>query len=180
MAARTFVVDAGGVSRLWKAARAFVVDAGGVTRALQRAFVVDAGGVARQIYQAATYSLPTGASDAGTFGVNTVQAQIQFNSAGTWQQGNDDAPAGQGTGNWVTPTSLAPGAYTIRASVASSDGGTLGGAVDTDLALTSNRLWTLEAPSANAFTTTLTLTLKDGGGNTVATGSATLVADATL
>ena len=161
-----------------KAQRIYVNDASTI-REIQRIYVND-GGTIRQVYINATYSLPTSASDAGQFGIDTIQAQIQLLNNGVWQQGSDQSPAGEGTGNWVTPTSLAPGAYTIRASVTSSDGGTLTGTVDSDLALTSNRTWALTPPSASFFTTVLALTLKDGGGNTVASGSATLTIDATL
>lgn len=77
--------------------------------------------------------------------------------------------------NWITPNALASGSYTIRAHATS---GTLssGDAVDTDLALSANRTFTVTQGSAGTKACTFTATLKDFLGNTVATGSVTLSA----
>jgi hypothetical protein len=82
-------------------------------------------------------------------------------------------------GDWISPKALAPGAYTVRAHV---DSGSLDGAssaVDSDLALSVSRGWGVTQAVAGANTATITVTIKDGGGNSVAVGQIALTATAT-
>lgn len=114
------------------------------------------------------YALPAG----GTGDVSTAIAAVTtlaMNSAGTYSIAGNTSGVLQ-SGNWVTPTAFAPGAYTIRVHQNSGTAVT-GSALDTDLALSSNRTWTLTEAAVGTLTANLTLTLKDGGGNTVKTAT---------
>jgi hypothetical protein len=119
------------------------------------------------------FKLPTiDASDIAASG--TSSASIQVNSNGAYLS----AGATSGTaeaGNWVTPTAAAPGSYTIRCHVNSGATPT-GSAVDTDLACSSNRAWTNARATAGTTTSNVTLTLKDGAGNTVKTATLNITA----
>jgi hypothetical protein len=171
MAARLFVVDSGGTSRQVAAARFFVVDSGGTTRSIQRLFVIDSGGTARQVYQAGVFSVWGGTVTSAAAGAST--ATIAFEAdADIIQTTSGGGPSDVGT-DWVTPTSLAPGSYTIRASTVSGAAPT-GSAVDTDLALSSTRSWSHTQSGAGDTTTVLTITIKDGSGNTLASGDVSL------
>jgi hypothetical protein len=161
MAQRTLVVDSGGTTRQVKADRLFVVDSGGTTRKLKRLFVVDSGGTTRQVYQNATFALPSGTVSA------VAGAQVRLDSDGDYNSIVDGIVSDDG--DWITPTSLAPGAYTIRFHVNSASVA-VSGTVDTDLALSSNRSIAIFDPGAAE----ILMTLKDGDGNTVATGTVTL------
>lgn len=142
-----------------KSDRFFVVDSGGVTRKLKRLFVIDSGGVARQVYQAAVYALPSVSTDS-QLDPNPATAQVVLKPDGTYTS------TGAAGGNWVTPTSLAPGAYTIQAHV--NAGSTpSGSALDTDLALSTQRSWLITQSVPGSKICDLLLTIKDGGGNTV-------------
>jgi hypothetical protein len=171
MVARVVVIDSGGTAR--QVTRLPVVDSGGTTRLIQRLFVVDSGGTSRLVFQAAVFSAGPGGSylDDDPFGVFTSSVNITFNSDGTGlvQSANYGVLA---TWNWVDPTSLAPGSYTARLAVNSGSAPTSGPAVDTDHALSSNRVWGLGAAGSGAGATgNYTVTLKDGDGNVVATAT---------
>lgn len=79
------------------------------------------------------------------------------------------------SGSWVNPNGAAPGGYTVRAHVVSGSSPS-GSALDTDLALTSSRSWTIARTTIGTTTSTLTITIKDAGGVTVASGNITLTA----
>lgn len=72
-------------------------------------------------------------------------------------------------GDWITPKSLASalgGQCTVRAHLDSSSGSGLAGgssALDTDLALTSARNWTVTQSGAGTSSATITLTMKFNG-----------------
>ena len=124
----------------------------------------------------AVFALPTAASDVSA-GVDAV-ASLQFVTNGTFACQGNTLGVTQ-SGNWITPTALAPGAYTIRLHV-NSGVTPVGPAVDTDHALSSNRTWTVTRSTVGTDTSTCTLTLKDGGGVTVATQSFTFTANRTV
>lgn len=109
------------------------------------------------------YALPTGAVDVST-GVSAV-ATLNMLSNGTYSCVGNTLGTTQ-SGNWVTPTSLAPGGYTIRMHV-DSGVAPAGPAMDTDHALTSNRIWSVTRAALGTDSANVTLTLKDGGGVTV-------------
>lgn len=76
---------------------------------------------------------------------------------------------------YVTPASSAP-AYSIRAHV-NSGTAPAGSALDTDLALSSTRSWSLSQGSTGTITCNLTMTLKRiGDGATMATATVVLTA----
>lgn len=157
MAQRTIVIDSGGVARQIKADRFFVVDSGGITRKLQRLFVIDSGGVTRQVYQNAIFALPSVSTDS-QINPNPATAQVVLKTDGTYTS------TGTASGNWITPTSLAPGAYTIRAHV-NSGSTPSGSALDTDLALSTQRSWLITQSGPGSKVCDLLLTIKDGVGN---------------
>jgi len=66
-------------------------------------------------------------------------------------------------GDWITPKTAAPGAYTIRAEVLSGSLAAGSSATDTDLALTSTRSWGVEREGAGTTIATIRLTIKLGG-----------------
>lgn len=105
------------------------------------------------------HSLPTAASDVSA-GVSAV-ATLNMNSAGTFSCVGNTLGTTQ-SGNWVFPTGWAPGSYTIRMHV---DGGVTpaGPAMDTDHALSSNRVWSVTRASVGTDSANVTLTLKNGG-----------------
>ena len=109
----------------------------------------------------------TGISSSGEGG--TITASVQYQSDGDIQISTTDGTSD--VGDWIKPKTLAPGSYTIRAHVNS---GTLAGsssAVDSDLALSSSRAWAVERASTGTTTANVTFTIKDGGGNTLKTGT---------
>lgn len=169
----TYVDDSGGIVR--KIAKIFVADAGGVVRQVKRMFVADSGGITRLVYVLATYALPSGTSAQNDdIGVSFAQTTLTLSLNGAYAVYGANLGTFE-SGNWVTPTSVAPGAYTIRAHRVS--GGTPNGdALDTDLALTTSRSWTVSTVGGTSLTN-LTLTLKDGGGNVVATSNVGIRAD---
>lgn len=119
------------------------------------------------------YNLPSTVSDVST-GVAAV-ATLNMNSNGTFSCIGNTLGTTQ-SGNWVTPTVLAPGTYTIRLHV---DSGTspAGSALDSDLALSSSRSWNLTEAILGTLSSTCTITLKDGGGTTLVTGTVTFTAN---
>jgi hypothetical protein len=131
---------------------------------------VKVSGAWKQFFVNAIYSV------ADTFEITDVfsggaSAQLNFESDGNISS-NTNSFGYAVLDNWVTPTSLAPGAYTIRAHVVSGDTPT--GTLDADLALTSTRTWTISVGVFETKVCVLQMTLKDGGGNTLATGQITL------
>lgn len=118
------------------------------------------------------YALPTAASDVST-GVSAV-ATLNMLSNGTYSCVGTTLGTTQ-SGNWITPTTFAPGGYTIRMH---SDSGVIpvGPAMDTDHALSSNRIWSVTRAAVGTDSATVTLTLKDGGGVTVRSQSFTFTA----
>ena len=172
---RLFVTDSGAVER--QVTKLFAVDSGGTARQIMRLFVIDSGGTARLVFVGATYALPSGDAaqndDVGAGGF--AQTTISFTNTGLYSV--DGANLGTfESGNWITPTSIAPGAYTIRAHV-SSGGVPNGSALDTDVALSTSPGWYVSTVGGTVLSTLL-LTLKDGSGNTVATSTVSIRADA--
>lgn len=117
-----------------------------------------------------TYSVGNGGSlldsDDVTFsGQSSVTITFLSNGGATFTAENFGSIASFA---WITPSGLAPGSYTIRLDVDSGTSPT-GANTGQDLALTSNRSWTWTRNTSGETTANITLTLKDGGGNTVAT-----------
>lgn len=149
---------------------------GGVWKQVAEGFVNVGGGVWKSFYVNAVFALPLGVYDQGAAsGTNHAQGNINFNTNGTFTSTGENVGVAE-SGNWVDPTSLAPGAYTIRAHL---DSGTTpsGSALDTDLALSSARTWTLNQAGEGSVSCVLTFTLKDGGGNVVATAQGGITAE---
>jgi hypothetical protein len=123
----------------------------------------------------ALYSVQAGASLSGTH-IGAYSVGIQFTTGGDINK--VDTVGTTDLDDWVSPKAFAPGAYTIRAHQVSGTA-VSGSALDTDLASSSNREWDLLQVGAGTVSAVLTLTLKDGGGNTLKTGNVTLQATAT-
>jgi len=136
----------------------------GTWRQVQTGWVRVAG-TWRQFFQAAVYNLPVGGSDSGFAG--SAGMSLQFLSNGTFVVQGDNVGVIE-SGNWVTPTSLAPGGYTIQLSLLSGTSPS-GPALATDHALSSNRTWTLSQVGIGSQSMSVLQTLKDGGGVTVMT-----------
>jgi hypothetical protein len=102
---------------------------------------------------------------------STALARIDFESDGDitaiTSVGSVDA------GDWLSPKSAAPGAYQIMAHQNSGDAVT--GSLDTWLALTSTRSWSLEQLVAGAVAANLTISIGIGG---VALSSGTFTLEA--
>ncbi len=121
----------------------------------------------------ALFKLPvTDAVDVAATGTSTATAA--FNSDGTYSCAGATSGVSE-SGNWVTPVLAAPGSFTIRCHVNSGTTPT-GSAVDTDLALTSNRSWISTRSTAGTTTCNVTLTLKNGAGDTLKTTTITISA----
>jgi len=114
------------------------------------------------------YGLPTAVADssAGVAAVGT----LNFTTAGGYSCVGNTLGTTQ-SGNWIVPTTFAPGSYTIRLHLNSGTAPGSGPALDTDLALSSNRTWTWTQAAPGTTSANLTLTLKDGSGNTVLTST---------
>ena len=115
------------------------------------------------------YALPAGGTGDVSSGGTAAVTTIAMNSNGAYSIAGNTLGVLQ-SGNWVTPTVYAPGSYTIRVHQNSGTAVT-GSALDSDLALSSNRSWTLTEAAIGTLTANLTLTLKDGGGNTLKTAT---------
>jgi hypothetical protein len=133
-----------------------------------RTVQVNDNGTLRTIHLA-QFVLPSGIVD-DTQLTGSASASVALNSNGSGTATNQSAF------DWVTPTSIAPGGYTIRAHVASGTN-PIGSALDTDLALSSNRSWTHNQSGVGVKTCVLELTLKDSLGNTVKTSSVNMTAE---
>ena len=165
-----------GVGGAWKEmVNGTAVGVGGVWKNISNMWV-GVGGTWKEWFVAAVYALPTGGIDQGaSSGTNSSSINTTFNTNGTFTTVGENAGTIE-SGNWVTPTSLAPGSYTIRASLAFGTAPS-GDTLDTDHALSSARSWALSQSGVGSKTCELTLTLKDGGGNTVASGTLSLTAE---
>jgi hypothetical protein len=123
----------------------------------------------------AIFSVDAGATLSGTHS-GAYSVGIQFAAGGDINK--VDTVGTTDLGDWIAPKALASGSYTIRAHQVS--GTAVGGsALDSDLALSSAREWDLLKVGAGSVSAVITLTLKDGFGNTLATGNVTLQATAT-
>jgi hypothetical protein len=121
MAARTFVVDASGVSRLTK--RWIVVDSSGTTRILKRAFIIDSGGAARLIFNAFTAELFTFNTPGSTLftipdGASTVEIEAigstTSGSQGFNGNGQQNGGAGAGSGGLTRSLYACAGLQTLN------------------------------------------------------------------
>jgi hypothetical protein len=176
MPARLFVIDSGGTAR--EIAWFPVVDAGGVTREIARLFVIDSGGVARLVLETAVFYVDWQNVTDQTVGIAYSSAEIQYQSDGDIAA-ITTAFGLEARGWWVEPTSLAPGPYTIRASVIAGSAPSAGDALDTDLPLTSTRTWAYISTGSPAVVQgTLQITIKDALGNVLATDDVGLQAEA--
>lgn len=122
------------------------------------------------------FDLPTNSDDISS-GVDAV-ASLQLASDGTFTcQGNTSGVTD--SGNWIEPPGLAPGSYTARLHVNSGSSPT-GASLDADLALSSSRTWLIAQSGVGTKTSNCTITIKDGGGNTVKTGTFDFYAEQTI
>jgi hypothetical protein len=78
-------------------------------------------------------------------------------------------------GDWISPKGLAPNGCTIRCHKNSGTNPS-GDALDSDLALTSTRSWSVSQVGAGSTTANITLTLKDVSGNTLKTSTINITA----
>ena len=114
-------------------------------------------------------------------GADDVSAGVAFAGVGFESDGDIISTISSGSsdaGDWITPKALAPGGYTLRASLSAGDA--LDGsssALDTDIALTGSPNWSITQTGAGSKASTLAMTIKLAGG-TVKTGTVTLSAQA--
>jgi len=92
----------------------------------------------------------------------------------------NDTPLSTGVavdvGDWVNPLALAPGSYYVNFHVVS--GSAASGTFDTDLALSSNRSFSVQKVGSGSAALVVTVTIKLGsGGPTVVSGNVTLTAN---
>jgi hypothetical protein len=92
----------------------------------------------------------------------------------------NDTPLSTGVavdvGDWVAPLVFAPGGYYIRFHVVS--GSAASGTFDTDLALSSNRSFSVQKVGSGSAALVVTVTIKSGsGGATLKSGNVTLTAN---
>ena len=78
-------------------------------------------------------------------------------------------------GDWVTPKASAPGTYEARATLDSGDTPT--GTLNTWLALTSNRAWSLTQSTVGSQQAELTIEIRKGSGSALASATITLYAE---
>ncbi len=100
---------------------------------------------------------------------------ITFESDGDiTASGNSVFPTDRG--DWLSPTSSAPGLYEIRATVVS--GSVSGSSTGTWLALTSNRAWTVTSPGfVGTNTAQLTVEIRNNGGSVLDSTTVNLSAE---
>lgn len=81
--------------------------------------------------------------------------------------------------DWIRPTTAASGTYSVRATQTGSTGiGTRSGTLNTWLALSVDRIWSITRNASGTATWTLTIEISDDGGSTVLdSGTVTLTAD---
>ncbi len=116
----------------------------------------------------------SGASISDTFAA-TCAVGVTFKSDGTVTKGTTSGGTTQlsSTTDWIRPV-ISPGSYTVRAHVASGTS-PAGDSLDTDLALSSDRGWTLTQIASGNKSCSLTITIKLGG-TTVASATYSLSA----
>lgn len=171
---RIIVTDSGAVER--EVSRLFVVDSGGTTRLLSRAFVVDSGGTSRQIWPAVVFTLSgfLGTTTDGASPYNTTNA-IRVGSDGNLYEGDSVDGAALSfaqvntTNNWIRPVTDATN-YFVRYSNVVGTFTSTPGAVNTAIALTSDRTWSLNSTTADITEVTFDLEILDTDGTTVLAG----------
>jgi hypothetical protein len=168
----TMHVNVGGT---WKAITDAHVNVGGTWKRLLEGYV-NVGGTWKKFWEYATFFVSTDTVFDQTVGIGFSSAEIQYQSDGNIVATTTTNGA-EARGDWVTPTSFAPGAYTIRASLVSGSA-PFGPALDTDHALSSTRSWNVIDSGGGAMTSTITITIKDGSGNVKASGDIGLSAQA--
>lgn len=106
--------------------------------------------------------LPTGGEDEAPNTSSSITLTVKTD--GTWTVTGTTLGL-IASGSWITPNGLATGDYHIRmeANTGSFDSGTTG----SDLALTSNRSWTLTQSGMGDKSVTFTISLKNASGGTV-------------
>ncbi len=106
-------------------------------------------------------------------------ASVRFNSDGTVDEGaaGNYSQINAGT-DWVRPVSEAPGSYQIRARRVSGApaSNVLGAALNTWLALTTSRTWTVGAGLNQLVSVTLRINIREGTGAILDTGDYVLSA----
>lgn len=113
--------------------------------------------------------------------VTTATSAVRFNSDGTVDQGvNGVFTQIDAATDWVIPNGAAPSNFEIRLTVSSGTAPNTGGssAVNTWLALTTNRLWELQRGSIGTLQGTWLIEIRRGSGPVIASGS--YVMDATV
>jgi hypothetical protein len=136
------------------------------------------GATAAMLMAAAAPTFDLLGSSGGTLSgthIGAYSVGIQFTTAGDINK--VDTVGSTDIGDWISPKGLASGNYTVAAHQVS--GTAVGGsALDTDLALSSNREWDLLRSSPGTNNAQITLTLKYLG-TTVKTATLNLQATAT-
>lgn len=124
-------------SGTWRTLTEVHVNDSGTWRNIQEVYVND-GGTWRSVFLFATVTLNP---NYDVVGINSVE--ITFESDADISS-NSDAFGPVDEGDWLSPTSAAPGLFEIRATLTGGVNPTTG-TMDTWLALTSNRTWTLDS-----------------------------------
>ncbi len=99
-------------------------------------------------------------------------ASVRFNSDGTVDEGAAGSYSQINAGtDWVRPASEAPGSYQIRAQLVSGVASNVAGAaLNTWLALTTSRTWTVGAGLNELVSVTLQIDIREGTGAILDTG----------
>lgn len=143
-----------------KVQRVFVDDAGTV-REIKRIYVDD-GGTVRLVFQNAVVTVTGGSITPGL-----AITGVRFNSTGTVQRNADGSLTQINSGtDWVIPNSMAPGTYSVRATLLSGDSPS-GSALGSWLALSSSREWDLNSGGVGVLACDLRIEISDDGGSTV-------------
>lgn len=120
----------------------------------------------------AIFSIGTNVSENRAVAAN---AEKKFTSAGAITNTTIGGGA-VADGSWILPTALAPGGYTVRATLSAGTAPDTGAALGVDLALTADRFWGRSRVGSGTTTSTLLITIKDFAGNTVISGAIVLTA----
>lgn len=160
-----------GVSGSWKGvpANGLHIGVSSVSKLISDMWIGVAGAW-KKCFTNAVFSLPSGLIADVNPGSDSVV--LSFLNTGGWTAVGSSGILG--SGNWVTPTSIAPGGYTLRAH--KTAGGAVSGTMDTDMALSNPFTQWSVSVGIGSVSVDLDLTLKDSGGNTVLTSSVTLSA----
>ena len=163
------------VGGAWKSIDDALIKVGGAWKGCDAVFI-KVGGAWEQVWPGQTFTLANrGISDTG-FTARTYTAGIRINGNGTAQKLINTTYSATATGEWADPSGDFTGYYVRATEVSTFGTATRSGTLNSWLALTSDRLWTIASATAGFKEWVLDIDIASdaAGTNIVCTGAMSL------